>query len=379
MTGLLTFHWADDCGGMLQAYALKRYLELQGEEAVFLPYAPRKLTGRYWWAPLIATQQQGRIRYQVPLLWWGGNALRGTGFWRRRRLMRRFRRQYLTTRPPVRRAEQLSLAGLRCLFVGSDQVWNPAITVGLDDAYLGELPGKETCRIASYAASMGGDRLPEDCRARFARQVGENFAAVSVREESAVPFVAELLGREPACVLDPTLLLDREEWERVAVPPKEERYLLVYATQRNTEMAEEIRAFAREQGLRAIQLSAQRWWEITAGVESRDAVGPAEFVGYFRNAACVITNSFHGTVFSILFRRPFLTFCHTTRGARMGDLLNKLGLLERLATGEIESDRRRLAAPTDWEGAAERLTAARQQSEAFIARQLQLAEQGETR
>lgn len=374
MTGILTFHWADDFGAMLQAYALKEKLRLMGEPAELLPYAPRHFTGRYRWLPVVGELREGRVHCRRCYGRWLQNLRQGGDFLQKRRAMAGFRRRYLTDRRAVSRPEELSLAPYRCLIVGSDQVWNPDITVALDDAYLGRLPGREGCRIISYAASLGGSDLPEPFRRDLARALCQNFAAVSVRERSAVPFLESLLRRPVASVLDPTLLLERPRWEQAARPPLEKGYLLVYAVEQNEAMARAVRACARELALPAVQIAGTPWWSAGAGTRPLPGMGPAEFLGCFQNAGWVITNSFHGTAFSLLYEKPFLTYCHTTRGARMRDLLAAVGLEGRLAPeGAEEESPARLRAPVDWPAAARRLAAERRLSEEFLAEQLRLA------
>ena len=129
MIGILTFYWADDYGGMLQAYALKRQLELLGEKAEFIPYAPVRLTGRYWLCPLWAERKDSGLHYFFHRYLFKQNLLLGRSYWRRRRMMRAFRYRYLTKRLPVRSVKYLSLQPYQTVFVGSDQVWNPDITI----------------------------------------------------------------------------------------------------------------------------------------------------------------------------------------------------------------------------------------------------------
>ena len=270
MIGILTFHWADDCGAMLQAYALKRYLELQGEQVEFVPYAPIQLTGRYWWCPLASQWQDGRIRHWPSRSGWKRHIWMGRSFWQLRRAMRSFRRQYLTAKAPVRRAQKLSLRPYTCVFVGSDQVWNPVITVGLDDAYLGNIPDRGDCRLVAYAASFGGPSLPQVWWEPFAKYVGGNFAAISVRERSAKPFVEGLLYKRVEDVLDPTQLLERGEWEAIAKRPNEEGYILTYCTEYNREMMQYLEKLSAALHARVIQISLPMW---DAGEARRSSSG----------------------------------------------------------------------------------------------------------
>ena len=214
MVGILTFHWADDYGAMLQAYALKRQLELLGERAELIPYAPVKLTGRYWLCPVCADRRPEGLHYYLNRYMLARHLSMGGSFWRRRQKMRAFRRTYLTARPSIRRAADISLAPYKTVFVGSDQVWNPDITVDLDDAYVGGIPRRGDCRLAAYAASLGGNPLLPEDREKLAKCVGGGFSAVSLRERTDADWVEKLIGRPVRDVLDPVLLLDRAERAR---------------------------------------------------------------------------------------------------------------------------------------------------------------------
>ena len=365
MIGLLTFHWADDYGALLQAFALKKYLKGLGEQVKVIPYAPVKLTGRYQWCPLYARIQDGTIRYKRSRYGWKNNLSLGRKFFKRRKAMKTFRQQYLTAERPERHAQELILEKYSSVIVGSDQIWNPEIIVGLDDAYIGEIRGRGKCRLVAYAASFGGDSLPDVDAARFSKAVSKNFAAVSVRERCAVPFAAKMLKKEVADALDPVLLLKREEWETIARRPSEDNYILIYRTEYNPNLVEYARRLADQYQKRLLQINTPANGE-TSLVEFCGDTGPAEFVGYIQNAFCVVTNSFHGTAFSILFEKPFLTFRHSSKNARMSDLLEKLGLTDRQRDGTEMLRTEDMWAEIDWKAAHSRLEAERMRSGDFL-------------
>lgn len=367
MVGILTFYWADNYGALLQAYALKRYLEKSGERADIIPYAPYKLAASYWFVPFGGYRlEDGSLRYRF----YYGVFLRNLQtFWRfgkRRKLMRAFRRRYLTSAPPVRKAENVSLEPYRSVFIGSDQVWNPEITAGMDDAYIGNLPKRGNCRLISYGASFGGAVLSEADQKAFIRHVG-GFHAVSVREPSGAKYAGQLLGRETAHVLDPSLLLDRSDWEELAEIPPEKDYVLLYQMPLRKPLLRYAQALSAHFGKKLVAFSNPADAHCIQAYEPKAGAGPAEFVGYVRNAFCVITNSFHGTALAILFEKPFLTYCQSTRDVRQKDLLENLGLASHL----LELDREpaqaaKIWASTDWEEVRARLSVERERSRRFI-------------
>ena len=370
MTGLLTFHWADDYGAMLQALGLKRCLERLGEHVEVIPYAPFRLVGRYWWCPLSTTPlPDGGLKYRINRPRWRRNLTLGGAFWARRRAMKAFRRRFLSDRLPVRRAERLSLRKYRCVFVGSDQVWNPDITIVLDDAYIGNVKDRGACRLTAYAASMGRSSLPEADRERFARCVNERFFAVSVREASGAPFLENLLHRRVDSLADPVLLLRREDWEEIMRPPPEKDYVLLHYTEHNEEMVQFAGALARQLGKRVVQTALPlRKPEASA---LRIGIGPGEFLGYIHNAVCVVTNSFHAAAFSVLFEKQFLVFGHSAYNARLTGLLERLGLNTRMRDGTAPPSPASMWEEIDWQAVEERLETERGRAVEFIRNSLE--------
>ena len=375
MIGILTFYWADDYGAMLQAYALKRQLELMGKQAEFVPYAPVKLTGRYWLCPVLAWEENGKIRYRPKRYLLRKNLSELESFCARRRRMRAFRREYLTAKRPVRSAKGLFLGNYEAVFVGSDQVWNPDITVDLDDAYVGNIPRKGDCLLASYGASISGHVFSQAEEEKLKRCVGGGFSAISLRERGDAQRLERLLGREVRDVLDPTLLLEPAQWTALAVPPAGRDYILLCLTQYHEPLLRCARALSARLGKRILSLNDLRFLEkspagaTNEGVEVRLEGGPREFLGYVQNAACVLTNSFHATVFSVLMEKPFLTFRHDTRSIRLEELLGKLDLSSRLVE-KTEKDEA-VFAPVDWVTVRRRLAEEREKSRNFILESLQ--------
>lgn len=365
MVGILTFYWADNYGAMLQAYALKRSLEKIGEQVSFIPYAPYKLTASYWMCPVCARLQNGSAHYYVQRQMLKRNLLSGVRFWKRRLCMSRFRRRYLTSALPVRSAKAISLLPYKSVFVGSDQVWNPEITLGLDDAYIGNVHRRGKCSMIAYAASFGGATLSETDRKKFIRHVGD-FHAVSVREQSSLEVTQQLLKRRVYNVLDPVLLLERSEWERIGIVPNEKDYVLLYLMSYSEPLMHYAQTLSVRYGKRLIAFANPADSCFIQEFEPRHGVGPAEFVGYIKNAYCVLTNSFHGTALSIILEKPFLVYCHEVRGIRQKDLLVKAGLSSHILEKDEMADPLEIWEHTDWEQVRVRIDEERTQSIRFI-------------
>ncbi|MCI9127773.1 MAG: polysaccharide pyruvyl transferase family protein [Eubacterium sp.] len=349
MIGILTFYWADDYGAMLQAYALKHYLEKTSNKQVrIIPYAPVKFTGRYWLCPIVASYVDGEMKYSFLINRFKRNMSFLYQFLKRRKNMRAFRCSYLTRKLVIRRADGISLKKYSCVFVGSDQVWNPEITVGLDDAYMGNIKRKGNCKIISYGASFGGDMLKEEYILDFKTSVNNNFAAVSLREKSAVPFVSRILQRSVSDVLDPTLLLEQKEWEQLGKLPYEQGYILFIYTEYNKEMVQYLQDLSVILKKKVIQLSMPWPGQNEDWIDIKIEGGPSEFIGYFQNASYVVTNSFHGMVFSVLMEKQFLVFKHSSKNARIENFLKKVDLESRLIKEQEPAKRELIMNRIDW-------------------------------
>ncbi|EOS71953.1 hypothetical protein C818_00100 [Lachnospiraceae bacterium MD308] len=367
MIGILTFHWADDYGAMLQAYALKSCLEELGREEVeVIPYAPVRLEGRYWLFPVVGVETGGKVRYNLQIWGIARNVLCFFSFLRRRKNMRNFRHRYLTAKPAVRKAENLSLEKYTRVFVGSDQVWNPEITVGLDHAYIGNVKEKGNCKLIAYGASFGKASLPDRYRTVFEKAVNRNFYCISLREKSAVPYVKSFFHGNVTDVLDPTLLLRSKEWKKIGRTPEQKHYILFIYTEYNAQMMEYLRDLSVKLKKKVIQVSMPWPGQRKDWLDVEIKGGPSEFVGFFQHADCVVTNSFHGMVFSVLMEKNFLVFGHSKRNARMENFLEKIELKSRLIEQGRMPAKEEMMQEIDWERVGEFIEKERRHSLDYI-------------
>lgn len=218
--------------------------------------------------------------------------------------------------------------------VGSDQVWNYQKGYSILPFLLDFVPkGKK--KIA-FASSIGLSSLSVEANDIFKYYLSD-FDALAVRESQASDLLSKLLHRKIDVVLDPTLLLTKKEWQKVAdynLCPKE-RYLLLYIVtikpcKYAIELAERI---AKNKGLKIVRLfrSAATYGSKSSMINLPEA-GPSDFVGLIENADFVVTNSFHGTVFSINFQIPFYSIIQTGKNtnSRLQSVLEKLKMQDRL-------------------------------------------------
>lgn len=212
---------------------------------------------------------------------------------------------------------------------GSDQVWNSIWNQGIDKAYFLEFAPNNKPRIA-FSASIGRERLDEIETLETKELLGK-YKAISVREQSAVCLL-ESMGIESTLILDPTLLLDANAWCKLATPIKRARpYLLVYQLNPNNQMDEYAEHLAKR----------KKWDVIRIGFGQSDRkktdncviLPPVEdFLGFFCNASCVLTDSFHATAFALNLETDFISVLPERFATRITDLLKLTGTENRLLT-----------------------------------------------
>lgn len=260
-------------------------------------------------------------------------------------------------------ADQEQLDGYVC---GSDTVFC-IDEFGFDDGFYANYPVMKDRGSVAYAASFGDSHFDEASYATLNERL-QNFKAIGLREQGMVPYVQEHTEGIPVTkVLDPTLLLEAEDYAPiVAEPQSEEKYLLLYARRYNPKMQAFAEQMAAANGWKVIEISlrathAERhrmFYE--AGVE--------EFLSLVQHAEYVVTNSFHGMIFSVQFRRPFYIFSREQCDTKIVELLELFGLRDRLLVDGTEPP----AAAIDYEAVHRRIGAAREKSLEFLQKELAL-------
>ena len=336
-------------GSMLQAWATERAVELLGHDAVTIDktgLGPDIGRGRrsYYLGHLLDAEL-----YRAKLGFVGHRVRQrldkgfGSEMARRYRAFDRFAAERFHLSPRFGSLAELGewTRGLDAVVVGSDQLWLP---VNIAGGYytLDFVEGR--CRKVSYATSFGVSELPE----RYMREAARflpTFSAVSVREDTGADLAERATGQRPEVVCDPTMLLSRDEWESVAdeslVP--DAPYALCYFMGKNLWQRGCARREADRRGLKLVAIAHPDEYvaydDTYADVYPWDA-GPAEWVGLLSHADMVFTDSFHGTAFSNIFERSFVSFRrHVDMGSqstnsRLDTLLGRLGLEGRICEAE---------------------------------------------
>ena len=206
---------------------------------------------------------------------------------------------------------------------GSDQIWNPFLTMGVCSNYFLKFESDSSNKIA-YAPSFGTDGIATRYEKKISKYI-ESIGYLSVREKSGQELIKRLTGRDAQRLIDPTFLLSRKEWEQVGENPlkSDEPYILLYIMQRDMEVYEYAKKVKERMGIKLVEISRYGYQPGFVDEILID-VGPAEFLGLFRDAAYVCTNSYHGLAYSIIFEKEFCLIPCKRFKARINNMLDLL-------------------------------------------------------
>ena len=348
--GILTQPLHVNYGGLLQNFALQQVLKKEGYEVDTIDWHFKRPFYRYylgwckWCLFKIANKKVEKPRYQLSdseSLIISGNT-------------KRFIDRYLSICPMVVH-EKADFTNIPVQFnydayiVGSDQVWRPSYnSTALAAMFLDFCEGLDVKRIA-YAASFGSSNWDfSPGMTKKCAKLAKKFNLITVREESGVNLCREFLGVDANHVLDPTMLLSKEEYVRLVEAesaPKSNGELFHYILDPSNEKKIFIEKVARSQGLKAFTIMPKCQAENRTRTDVKnhieDCVFPSvtSWLRGFLDAKMVIVDSFHGAAFSIIFNKPFWVLANTKRGnARFESLLGMFGLEDRMITTEILSE-----------------------------------------
>lgn len=352
-TGLVTFYHIHHYGAVMQAYATQRAVEQLGSQCEIFNY--------------YVNQNNDLFRKPTGLGSAAADAHTALHYKEMKDRYDRFE-EFTARNLHITEHRYESLEELRgapecdVYLSGSDQIWNPKIFPDghFDPVFFSQFTSG---RKISYAPSFGVPRIPEGMEATL-KEYLDGFSHLSSREARGQAIIREVAGREVPVVLDPTLLLQQEDWADLAAEPKQKGgYILCYCISKPGALEPYIRRLQEETGLSVVQLCGIRQ-KVHPKTECVFSAGPAEFLGLFRRATYVCTNSFHGTVFSIQFQKPFFTAVSPSEmsapeQSRIYSLLDRLGLANRIIG---KGDTAGLLYPVDWDAVSVRLNAERQKS-----------------
>jgi len=310
---IITFQRTKNCGAALQAYATNAFLRKNGHHAVIVDYCPKWMKSSH----LFSSQNAKQI---------AKNWLLYPHFKMMAQKFKKFVDQYCVVTKEVTRPEDIPALGPCDMYItGSDQVWNTEITRGVDEGYL--LLFETSSKKISFAASCGWDDLDDQMLNPIVEAV-KQYAAVSVRERKLAEALQSRGIHQVKAVWDPVFLLDAEAYKKILKKTKLEKYVLIYTKEESQAIREIADKVAKHEHLKIVDMSKvlKKW----PADYVRPNYGPREFLGLFSNADYVVTNSFHGTAFSIIFRKNFYSVLDGKRTIRIKSLLEDAGLENRM-------------------------------------------------
>lgn len=343
---IITLHCPANCGSVLQAYALNRYLRNEYGENVFLiDYVP----------PYMETEGRG-LR----------TVLRKTLFFRSyRRRTQNFARFIqenckLTENRYTAYEQLLENPPKADLYItGSDQLWNPCFPCGNDPAYFLRFV-KDAPKIA-YATSMGTDRYTREQLLAIAENI-RDYSAVSLREQCSCEQLRSVGVKDVEWVCDPTLLLPERVYDGLSVDFRHiGKYVAVYLVEPSALLHSVLEEF-RSRGYKIVGVGGYLK-KYRCDLHYKDA-GPAEFLGLIRDASFVVATSFHATVFSQIFRKPFAIIPPKINPARIEQLLRYTELEGRILTDVAQIER--LFDPIDYDAVGQKLDALIERSKCWL-------------
>lgn len=312
--GIITFHNGSNYGAALQAFALQEKVSDLYDEVYLINYKNRFIM-----------QGLDRIRWGFSLHNIYFSLIDILNYKNNRKKIECFNKffedHYKLT--ALLSADELQAQNWNwdLIISGSDQIWNPLLNNGLDKIYFGEFAGVNN--KISYASSLGAYRFDNGQWNQELTTYLKTFKKISVRENAKI--LEQKTGLHIEEVLDPTLLLSKREWkEHLKLNVIDQKYLLVYAMNN----FDNILAYAKKL---AEQMQLELWvignsLKKSKNVKWINDIGPTEFVELFYNASYIVTNSFHGTAFSVNFGKSFSSIYNEKSPERVVRLLNTVQL-----------------------------------------------------
>ena len=364
--GILTQPLKTNYGGLLQAYALQKTLKTLGHEAWIINRDYSKLS--------LKKKLFNVIKRRIPV----GNFSIQPNTTENEIIGQHtsyFKNKYIgsITEKFTQSSEmkKLNNLGFDAYVVGSDQVWRPKYSPGITNYFLDFESGEKEKKKLSYAASFGVDNWEfSEEETIECTMLAQKFDAISVREDSGLNLVKEYLKNEAVHVLDPTMLLDTQDYIELMEREGEsqsEGNLMTYVL----DITDEKRKFIKDIGenLKLVPFTVMQQEKFSSMKRIQNSIFPpvTKWLRGFKDAEFVITDSFHGCAFAILFNKPFLALGNRKRGiARFTSLLNMFKLEERLILDDFTFNEKLIKNKIDWENVNTIMNREREKSINFL-------------
>ena len=311
--GMITWHYYNNFGSALQAYALQQAIKSLGYDCQIINYRDRKFGNTHFVKiKMMALISKLKImkQYCFPFI--------------------EFQEKYLSQSKVFQDPNRLGNVSkiYDAVVCGSDQIWAPNV---FDPVYMLQFVPEQTKKI-SYAASVGLNDIPEHLIKEYNKLL-QRFSSISVREKQGGDLLKEKCSIDSELVLDPTLLIPFDHWEKIEHGisiSKNKPFIFCYFLNHEHKYKESVEKYAKQAHVEIIGVSSNQndgvWMNILP-----NNIGPREFLWLIHNAEAVFTDSYHGTIFSLIYHKDFVTFerfdasdeiCQNSRISQLADYFN---------------------------------------------------------
>lgn len=320
--GIITFHNSYNCGSMLESYAMQTIIKKCGGNPQIINFSnqeQRELYGSFYKNKsikniiknLFIISAQTRIKYN-------------------NNKYEEFKNRNFNLTHSYQTMTELDDSNYSTIVAGSDQIWNITID-DADDAYF--LPWVKKARKVAYSPSFGAKNImrysnnPE----KYRRMINE-FDALSIREYNGKRWIKDLCGKDVEVLLDPTLLLEKSDYELIEKKDfnEKEKYIFFYAPEFKRDICKFVEKISKKYNLKVVTWSTKSYYVKRVksfGFKLADYEDPSMYLSLIKNAELVITTSYHGTIFSTIYRKKFIT---VKNGGMYGDDDRVITLLKQL-------------------------------------------------
>lgn len=328
---LITYSRTKNYGGILQAYGLYKYLKLKGNDVDFIDYIPRRCNIFNKKEFVDEAASKSKLWGKCAFTKWLFSIIRYPTMRRAAMPFWNFMNKNATFTMPYYNNVELCVDVPKAdvYITGSDQVWNSQFSANQELDLPFYLSFVEKAKKISYASSFGRASLPEKDK-KIVQEMLEQYSSISVRENSGKEILRSM-GIDSEVVVDPTILCPLEEWNFIANKQLDRNYILLYQVNFNSQIYQLAKSVAAAEGKKLITITLDS--KDKKNVKSNLKVTPdiEDWLSYIKYADLVITDSFHASVFSILFKRKFIVISGTRKGmsTRISNLLDSVSLQER--------------------------------------------------
>lgn len=355
--GILTFHWATNYGAVLQAYALQLFLSRLGHDVRIIDYMPRRFIKSF--AGCFASKRPRAIK-------------RALAEYVKEKQFITFRKKHLklTSRYFSLQEMRMNPPKYDVYICGSDQIWNMWFVMNgegrITTSYFLDFGSKMTTRIA-YAVSFGCTEYSNQVQ-RIVAPLLKNFIAISMREETGCDIVRSMGFDNVALMPDPALLLSSKEYDKLitCTASRKSPFIFFYLIHNRQNTATQMESYFRDT-LREHIVSTKQY--------RYSFIGVPEWLFLIKNSKFIVTNSFHGVVFSIIYKKDFIAIPVEGPSVGMNDriftLLKQVNLQDRvLSNCDTSRISNLLLKPIIWDNVEIIIHALRKEAEIFLANAL---------